>query len=133
MESFLRQQNRSNTTRSVASGPKVNGMTRVGRGIVLKKGGLAKIRLISTAPELRGELRWLLTPRILKSLYGESTTVKKSDRKRKTRRLKKFCKDIYKLHKAKKKQRITRLLRLIINSGLIVPLITLFLKARQNL
>lgn len=74
--------NKSNTTRSVASSTRVKGMTRVGRGIVLKKGGLAKIRIISTAPELRGELRWLLTPRILKSLYGEFTTVEKIRRKK---------------------------------------------------
>jgi hypothetical protein len=37
---------------------------------------------ISTAPELRGELRWLLTPRILKSLYGESTAVEKIRQKK---------------------------------------------------
>ena len=37
----------------------------------MKKGGLAKIMIISTTPELRGELRWLLTPRIIKSLFED--------------------------------------------------------------
>ena len=37
-------------------------------GINLKKAGLAKIRVISLTPNISGELRWLLTPRILKSL-----------------------------------------------------------------
>lgn len=36
--------------------------------IILKKGGLAKVRIISLIPSINGELRWLLTPRILKSL-----------------------------------------------------------------
>jgi phosphohistidine phosphatase len=36
--------------------------------INLKKAGLAKIRVISLIPNTSGELRWLLTPRILKSL-----------------------------------------------------------------
>jgi phosphohistidine phosphatase len=36
--------------------------------IILKKGGLAKVRITSLNPSINGELRWLLTPRILKSL-----------------------------------------------------------------
>jgi phosphohistidine phosphatase len=36
--------------------------------INLKKAGLAKIRVISLIPDTSGELRWLLTPRILKSI-----------------------------------------------------------------
>jgi hypothetical protein len=32
------------------------------RGIVLKKAGLAKLRISSMSPKLTGELRWLLTP-----------------------------------------------------------------------
>ena len=32
--------------------------------IVLKKGGLAKIRITSFTPRISGELRWLLTPKI---------------------------------------------------------------------
>jgi hypothetical protein len=45
------------------------------RTIVVKKGGLAKIRIISTTPKLSGELRWLLTPRIIKSLFEDSSMV----------------------------------------------------------
>ena len=41
----------------------------------MKKGGLTKIRIISTTPELSGELRWLLTPRIIKSLFEDSDKV----------------------------------------------------------
>ncbi|HEX2014481.1 MAG TPA: histidine phosphatase family protein, partial [Nitrososphaera sp.] len=37
-------------------------------GIVLKKSGLAKIGLTALQPKLKGELRWLLTPRHLKKL-----------------------------------------------------------------
>ena len=40
--------------------------------INLKKSGLAKIRVISLSPNARGELRWLLTPRILRSLSDRS-------------------------------------------------------------
>ena len=36
--------------------------------ILLKKGGLAKIQIMSFAPKVTGELRWLLTPRHLKKL-----------------------------------------------------------------
>jgi len=36
--------------------------------IILKKAGLSKIRITSTVPTLQGELRWLLTPRVLKSI-----------------------------------------------------------------
>jgi phosphohistidine phosphatase len=43
--------------------------------INLKKSGLAKIRVISLSPNARGELRWLLTPRILKSLGDSSSKV----------------------------------------------------------
>jgi phosphohistidine phosphatase len=35
-------------------------------GIVLKKAGLAKLTLTSVQPKIRGELRWLLTPKHLK-------------------------------------------------------------------
>ena len=44
-----------------------NRVTQLGR-INLKKAGLAKIRVISLTPNISGELRWLLTPRILKLL-----------------------------------------------------------------
>lgn len=36
--------------------------------VVLKKAGLVRIRLESVLPSPRGELRWLLTPRILAAL-----------------------------------------------------------------
>ncbi len=35
-----------------------------GARIVLKKGGLAKVRITSFTPRISGELRWLLTPKI---------------------------------------------------------------------
>jgi phosphohistidine phosphatase len=36
--------------------------------INLKKAGLARIRVLSTLPKLRGDLKWLLTPKLLKKL-----------------------------------------------------------------
>ncbi len=36
--------------------------------IDLKKGGLARIRVITILPKLRGELRWLLTPKHMKRI-----------------------------------------------------------------
>lgn len=36
--------------------------------ILLKKGGVAKIQILSFAPKPSGELRWLLTPRHLKKM-----------------------------------------------------------------
>jgi phosphohistidine phosphatase len=47
-------------------------VNQVGR-INLKKAGLAKIRVISLMPNTSGELRWLLTPRILKSLAKDGS------------------------------------------------------------
>jgi phosphohistidine phosphatase len=38
------------------------------KNIILKKAGLSRIKITSTVPKLKGELRWLLTPRILKKL-----------------------------------------------------------------
>jgi phosphohistidine phosphatase len=43
--------------------------------INLKKSGLAKIRVISLSPNPRGELRWLLTPRLLRSLSDSTSKV----------------------------------------------------------
>ena len=37
-------------------------------GIVLKKAGLAKLTVTSFQPKLKGELRWLLTPKHLKKV-----------------------------------------------------------------
>ena len=36
--------------------------------IVLKKAGLAKIRILTLTPVPKGELRWLLTPKFSKSI-----------------------------------------------------------------
>ena len=36
--------------------------------IILKKAGLSRIKITSTVPKFKGELRWLLTSRILKKL-----------------------------------------------------------------
>ena len=36
--------------------------------IVLKKAGLSKIKITSTVPKLKGELSWLLTPKILNKI-----------------------------------------------------------------
>ena len=44
------------------------GISQSGCKINLKKAGLAKIKVLSTLPKLKGELRWLLTPKILKKL-----------------------------------------------------------------
>lgn len=37
--------------------------------LVLKKGGLAKVRITSVAPTLRGELRWLITPKLMTRMF----------------------------------------------------------------
>ena len=76
------QRSKGSPRRSVTNRTRMKGITRIERSIVVKKGGLAKIRIISTTPELRGELRWLLTPRILKSLFEESNTVEKPRQKK---------------------------------------------------
>ena len=83
------QRSKGNPRRSVTNRTRVKGITRIERSIVVKKGGLAKIRIISTTPELRGELRWLLTPRILKSLFEESYTVEKTRQKKENQTIEK--------------------------------------------
>lgn len=45
----------------------INDGNKDGR-IILKKAGLARIRIISSTPKLQGELRWLLTPKLLKDM-----------------------------------------------------------------
>src|ERR687892_1417318 len=40
----------------------------VDRGIVLKKSGLAKLRISAKGQTLTGELRWLLTPKLLRKI-----------------------------------------------------------------
>ena len=54
-----------------------NRVNQLGK-IDLKKAGLAKIRVISLTPNVSGELRWLLTPRILKSLAKGGSKSKSS-------------------------------------------------------
>lgn len=39
---------------------------RSGVNLVLKKAGLAKIEILGFKPKITGELRWLLTPRLIK-------------------------------------------------------------------
>lgn len=47
----------------------IGDMIGSGQGtIVLKKGGLARIRITTFSPHAKGELRWLLSPRILKQI-----------------------------------------------------------------
>ena len=43
-------------------------ITELSRGISLKRAGLAKIRLVSLTPTMSVEIRWLMTPMILKLL-----------------------------------------------------------------
>ena len=59
-----------------------NRVNQLGR-ISLKKAGLAKIRVISLTPNISGELRWLLTPRILKLLEKGNSKSKSSAAKNK--------------------------------------------------
>lgn len=59
-----------------------NRVNQLGR-ISLKKAGLAKIRVISLTPNISGELRWLLTPRILKLLEKGNSKSKSSVAKNK--------------------------------------------------
>lgn len=44
------------------------GISQSGCRITLKKAGLARMRILSTLPKIKGELRWLLTPKLLKKL-----------------------------------------------------------------
>ena len=44
------------------------GISQSGCRINLKKAGLARMRIISTLPKIKGELRWLLTPKHLKKM-----------------------------------------------------------------
>jgi phosphohistidine phosphatase len=42
-----------------------------GGRITLKKSGLVKIRIISSTPKFQGELKWLLTPKLLKNMSSK--------------------------------------------------------------
>jgi phosphohistidine phosphatase len=54
----------------------VNDMIHNGKSspcnLLLKKGGLVRIRLLRKSNIPRGELRWLLSPRILKNIYKKN-------------------------------------------------------------
>jgi phosphohistidine phosphatase len=63
-----------------------NRVNQLGR-INLKKAGLAKIRVISLTPNISGELRWLLTPRILKLLAKVGSKSKSSAASKKKERV----------------------------------------------
>jgi phosphohistidine phosphatase len=52
------------------------------RSIVLKRPGLARISINSMNPKLKGELRWLLTPMLLKVI----TLIKSSEKKRRRKK-----------------------------------------------
>ena len=41
---------------------------KTGVNIVLKKGGLAKVRVTTFKPTASGELRWILTPKLMKNM-----------------------------------------------------------------
>jgi phosphohistidine phosphatase len=89
-DDVISKQRRKDRSRGSATNrTSMKGMSIIERSIVVKKGGLAKIRIISTTPELRGELRWLLTPRILKSLFEESNTVETSKQKKENQTIEK--------------------------------------------
>jgi phosphohistidine phosphatase len=54
--------------RQIRSFPSAPDLINVDHGIALKKAGLAKLRVSSKTQKLTGELRWLLTPRLLRKL-----------------------------------------------------------------
>jgi phosphohistidine phosphatase len=51
------------------------------RSIVLKKSGLTRISITSMNPKLKGELRWLLTPMLLKRISLSKTSKKMKGKK----------------------------------------------------
>jgi phosphohistidine phosphatase len=51
------------------------------RSIVLKKSGLTRISITSMSPKLKGELRWLLTPMLLRRISLSKTIKKKKGKK----------------------------------------------------
>ena len=54
------------------------------RCIVLKRSGLARISITSLTPKLKGELRWLLTPMLLKEISLIKTSKKERKKERET-------------------------------------------------
>jgi phosphohistidine phosphatase len=62
-----------------------NRVKQLGR-INLKKAGFAKLRVISLTSNISGELRWLLTPRILRLLAKSDSKSKPSVANKKTKR-----------------------------------------------
>jgi hypothetical protein len=72
IDDVLSRQRKKDRTRGVSKQ-----IEQAGRELDRKKYGreerwIGKIRIVLTTPELRGELRWLFSPRILKSLSEES-------------------------------------------------------------
>ena len=53
------------------------------RSIVLKRSGLVRISITSTNPKLKGELRWLLTPMLLKAIALAKKRKTKNENKNK--------------------------------------------------
>ena len=51
------------------------------RSIVLKRSGLARLNITSMNPKLKGELRWLLTPMLLKGISLIKTSKKRKGKK----------------------------------------------------
>ncbi len=68
--------NRQNGIKRTFVARKASRTREPSRKIILKKAGLAKIRLISLTPTITGEIRWLMTPRILKRLQGAHSSTK---------------------------------------------------------
>jgi len=83
------QRGKVSSRRAVTNRKVMKEMSTTERSIVVKKGGFAKIRIISTTPELRGELRWLLTPRIIKSLFEDPSTVERARQKKENQTIEK--------------------------------------------
>lgn len=68
----LARQTKGSNLVLVGHEPQLSGMIgeiisgRSGVNLVLKKAGLAKIEILGFKPKITGELRWLLTPRLIK-------------------------------------------------------------------
>jgi phosphohistidine phosphatase len=58
------------------------------RSIVLKRSGLARISITSLTPNLKGELRWLLTPMLLKEI--SLVKASKKERKKKNQKISQY-------------------------------------------
>ena len=52
---------------SLLIGNIITGGSSISSSINLKKAGMAKIRIFSLSPKVKGELRWLVTPKQMKN------------------------------------------------------------------